>query len=911
MRPGLLEWAAVVLLQGLGALAMAADPLPPGPHPAPKVPLSALRPDAFQHYVETFNRNDTETVTNAINNASAWAWMRENIPLFECPDRDIEEIYYFRWWTYRRQIKTTPDGFVVTEFLPPVGWAGKHNTINCAAGHHLYEGRWLHDPRVLDDYSVFWFRKGGDPRRYSFWAADAIYHRYLVTGNKALTTDLLGDLVANFEGWEKKRQDPNGLFWQNDGEDGMEVSIGGSGYRATINSYMFGDAIAIAKIAELAGKADLAERFRAKAAQIKQLVHEKLWDKEGQFFKVLPRGANVGAAPSGRPDSGAHAGAPLLRDVRELHGYTPWYFDLADASCSIAWKQIMDPQGFYAPFGPTTAERRHPRFMFKHSHECLWNGPSWPYATSVTLTAMGNLLNHYQQDFVGKKDYLDLVRIYAKSHHLKRPDGTVVPWIDEDLHPDTGEWIARSILEKRGVKDRGKDYNHSSYCDLVISGLVGLRPRPDDTLAVNPLVPEGTWDYFCLDSVLYHGRAITIFYDRTGQRYGKGAGLRVLADGKEIAVSEKIARVTGPLPPRVLPPEGSRPSGGYPESYPPDGAIREKPSGGVAAGWAKYEGNPVLGGKLGTCFDIAVLREGETYRMWFSWRPKASVALVESADGIHWGEPLIVLGPNQATDWEADINRPSVLKRAVTLPKVSNLREGVGPYHMWYTGQARGHSWIGYATSPDGKTWKRMSDKPVLSPEKPWEKVALMCPHVLWDEAQQLYRMWYSGGEQYEPNAIGYATSPDGLTWTRHERNPIFTPDRTIAWERHKVTAGQVVRLPIPARPLFTRTPAWGRNIGRSGVHLEDGWFIMFYIGFRDEHHAQIGIARSRDGITGWQRHPANPIIRPGPNQWDADACYKPFAVFDGRRWLLWYNGRRGSVEQIGLAIHEGEDLGF
>ena len=69
----------------------------------------------------------------------------------------------------------------------------------------------------------------------------------------------------------------------------------------------------------------------------------------------------------------------------------------------------------------------------------------------------------------------------------------------------------------------------------------------------------------------------------------------------------------------------------------------------------------------------------------------------------------------------------------------------------------------------------------------------------------------------------------------------------------------------------------------------------MFYIGFRDEAHAQIGLARSRDGITDWQRHPANPIIRPGEGQWDHDACYKPYAIFDGQKWLLWYNGRHGA----------------
>ncbi len=292
----------------------------------------------------------------------------------------------------------------------------------------------------------------------------------------------------------------------------------------------------------------------------------------------------------------------------------------------------------------------------------------------------------------------------------------------------------------------------------------------------------------------------------------------------------------------------------------------------TTAGWVKHPKNPVLGGDLGTCFDISVLNETGVYRMWFSWRPRKSIAVVESKDGIQWSKPLIVLGPNTRTDWEDDLNRPVVLK------------SGIG-YQMWYTGQARGRSWIGYATSDDGRTWTRMSARPVLSAERPWEKVAVMCPHVLYDEKERVYRMWYSGGEQYEPNAIGYATSDDGMRWTKHEKNPIFRPDPDHAWEKDRVTACQVIR--------------------------RADWHLMFYIGFRDESHAQIGVARSRDGIAGWQRHPANPIIRPGRDKWDHDAVYKPYAIFEGRRWSLWYNGRKGSVEQIGLALHNGEDLGF
>lgn len=292
----------------------------------------------------------------------------------------------------------------------------------------------------------------------------------------------------------------------------------------------------------------------------------------------------------------------------------------------------------------------------------------------------------------------------------------------------------------------------------------------------------------------------------------------------------------------------------------------------TSAGWIKSEHNPVLGGSLGTCFDVSVLKEGETFRMWLSWRPKKSVALVESTDGVRWSEPVIVLGPNKATDWEENINRPVVLRRS----------DG---YHMWYTGQTSKQSRIGYATSGNGKTWKRMSERPVLTPEAPWEKVAVMCPHALWDETTRRYRMWYSGGEQYEPDAIGYATSPDGLHWSKRATNPVFRADPNNPWERHKVTACQVLR--------------------------RGDWHLMFYIGFRDEHHAQIGVARSRDGISGWQRHRANPIIRPGRDAWDHDACYKPFAILDGNRWLLWYNGRRDRAEQIGLAIHAGAELGF
>ncbi len=270
------------------------------------------------------------------------------------------------------------------------------------------------------------------------------------------------------------------------------------------------------------------------------MTQAHLWDAEARFFKVLPR-----------------VERPTLSDARELHGYTPWYFNLPDPDKSMAWAQLMDPKGFYAPFGPTTAEQRHPEFAVIYSWKCCqWNGPSWPFSTSVTLTALANLLNDYAQDTVTRKDYFEILKIYTRSHRLRLDDGREVPWIDESLHPLTGDWLTRTAkkwaigkpepgwadgaADPAKLEERGKDYNHSTYCDLIINGLVGLRPQSDDRLVVSPLIPED-WDYFCLDRVRYHGHDLTIRYDRTGQKYGRGRGLRLDCDGREVAECELLS----------------------------------------------------------------------------------------------------------------------------------------------------------------------------------------------------------------------------------------------------------------------------------------------------------------------------------------------------------------------------------
>ena len=79
--------------------------------------LRILNPAAFSNYVAHFNSMEDENVTNFISNADSWNWLQKEIPFFECPDREVEEMYYFRWWSFRKHLEQTTNGFVFTEFL--------------------------------------------------------------------------------------------------------------------------------------------------------------------------------------------------------------------------------------------------------------------------------------------------------------------------------------------------------------------------------------------------------------------------------------------------------------------------------------------------------------------------------------------------------------------------------------------------------------------------------------------------------------------------------------------------------------------------------------------------------------------------------------------------------------------------
>ena len=282
--------------------------------------------------------------------------------------------------------------------------------------------------------------------------------------------------------------------------------------------------------------------------------------------------------------------------------------------------------------------------------------------------------------------------------------------------------------------------------------------------------------------------------------------------------------------------------------------------------FTKYPNNPIFGDeKTGTLFDVYVTPQKDgLLRMDLSWRANNTTAVSFSSDGVRWKPLHPTLAPEPKSGWEDLVNRNCVLKTGST-------------YKMWYTGQANGRSSIGFAESDDGLQFHRVQTEPVLVPETSWENLSVMNPCVLLENGR--YRMWYSAGETYEPNVLCYAESDDGLRWEKSPLNPILTNAPQNSYERERIGGCQIL------------------------PHKELG-YLLFYIGYRDIHTACICCACSRDGVTGFRRCKHNPLVLPTPGAWDADACYKPSAVYNEAEdtWRIWYNGRSGNREYIGLA---------
>lgn len=527
-----------------------------------------------------------------------WDWYAANLPFWESPDRSIDEIYYYRAEVLTKHLRyaSAETGYVFTEFssAEPLSWAGRYNAIASAADLHLEEVRWLKTRQYAEDYARYWMKTAGaQPRAYGFPVAWSTWQMGLVHGDQRIAGGLLDEYIANFEGWERGRTDyPHDhgfdprrqLFWNTGRDMGGEFNLascqlneplrgidgykirGGAGYRPDINAVLFGEARTIAALAAASGRPDIASTYARKAAMLQQHTHSDLWSPAQSFFlhrwrrdeysekdiagsKSIREWSRIWETNVDRNGGVGYQPQQLGEGHgRELTGYIPWRFALPEdrAEYAEAWKFLLSTEYFKAPFGPTTAEQGDPWFHVVY-HACRHNGQSWPFHTSRILSAGARLLDEYQHhgEFT-REAWMEMFHTYARTQY---ENGR--PHLAEAHSPFKDEWVQNEWP--------GLDYFHSSYIDLVLTGVAGLRPSDDGFLTVKPLAPE-SWDYFAADSITYRNHAISILWDRTGERYGQGRGLTLLVDGTVAARADRLTTLrmpiaqatTGPQPYEVI-----------------------------------------------------------------------------------------------------------------------------------------------------------------------------------------------------------------------------------------------------------------------------------------------------------------------------------------------------------------------
>jgi predicted esterase/predicted GH43/DUF377 family glycosyl hydrolase len=267
-------------------------------------------------------------------------------------------------------------------------------------------------------------------------------------------------------------------------------------------------------------------------------------------------------------------------------------------------------------------------------------------------------------------------------------------------------------------------------------------------------------------------------------------------------------------------------------------------------------------------------------------------------------------------------------------------------YHMWYNGSdLEDYYWrwnVGYATSKDGLNWNKNSQNPVLEAGKDyqWDK-GIGWPVVLYDSG--VYHMWYAGFNQLYSFDIGYATSPDGINWTKHPDNPVMKKGLSGSWESGFILPSSVIKdengfymwylgAITPAsikvgyatsqdginwdrynqNPLSDLDPIWMYGDGHANCDVikKDGIFHIYYFygkpwtEFTDHDYNPemwIGYATSTDGI-GWEIQPENPILKSSYFNWDIPwigaIIEPPRILIVDDEFKMWY----GMNRKIGYA---------
>lgn len=346
--------------------------------------------------------------------------------------------------------------------------------------------------------------------------------------------------------------------------------------------------------------------------------------------------------------------------------------------------------------------------------------------------------------------------------------------------------------------------------------------------------------------------------------------------------------------------------------------------------WEKNTSNPVL--ELGSSdtwddgaiFSCGVINDEGTYKIWYTGHDgsRMRIGYASSNDGIIWvkyDDPTTTSQPYQESDPVMNLASPSDWDYDCMEPRV--IKDG-STYKMWYTGWDGSHRRVGLAISDDGINWTKSTFNPVFVPDSPgkWDNDHVTAGFV--QKESNLYEMWYTGNDNDFSSRIGYATSFDGINWTRSPLNPVVDKGKAGTWDRSAIHSPSIIRdvhqlkmwysgwdgsnhrigyataaydsrfIKEPSNPILDLGPAGSWDDERAYgafIRFENGKYRMWYSGY-DGSLFRIGYAESTDGLE-WKKYNDNPIMDVRPGTYDEDGVIAPYILFENGEYHMWYTG--------------------
>lgn len=529
------------------------------------------------------------TQAEAVRRASYWArnenavrehseayqaWFDENVPRFDCSDPWATKMWYHRWYVVKKNHANPQTGLTLEDTFSEGRWNVEWYTasITYGAGHVLRETRWLRDKKFCQNYlrgfvrnqredGLFrsWYvdgiaRPDADEGKYTDWITGAAYDVQLVHPDTNFLAEIAPALEKNVAYWQTHATGGDallivddhwwtGMEWQpsffyqvdyhlGEKRDGRDVQ--NPVKRTDLTAYQYANARGLARIQTLIGNVEAANRANALADTIQRDTLRLMWDEgDGFFYDLLP-GTNE-----------------KMRTAKTIAAFYPFYAGLPNAEHTRAWDALVNPQLFWTTHPPASTAQDSPAFSQEKRMRdkpvtgCYWNGPTWPHANSLVISGLArSLREHGEQGGANRQTLFALFNSFCRAQFEQGDFAR--PHTGEFYRGDAGDWQTKE-----------RDYHHSTWADLVLTGIVGIVPREDNVLEVSPLLPPEyedvpTWTHFCVENVPYHGHLLTLVWDDPAHpedAYHDGdKGFTVYANGERLHHQETLAPFTVALP---------------------------------------------------------------------------------------------------------------------------------------------------------------------------------------------------------------------------------------------------------------------------------------------------------------------------------------------------------------------------